>query len=239
MKKAAVGWFDSVKPALVDAGFSPGTISHYSSKFELMLKQSRSKPSKTYVYNNLTEITQNYSNDIIHQIEIGSFTPSDPLSITPFIDGLESVEREYLAEAQRCLAAGALRGCVVMGWCAAIARMHAKIEEIGFDKFTKASKQIKAKTTGRYKFIKKEFEIDSLSELQTVFDTDLLWVLEFLELIDSNQHQRLRSCFEMRNHAGHPGQAPTEPANVYSFYSDISKIVLKNEKFMLANPTSS
>jgi hypothetical protein len=77
----------------------------------------------------------------------------------------------------------------------------------------------------------KKFKVDSLSELQKVFDTDLLWVLEYLELIDSNQHQRLRTCFDLRNHSAHPGQAPVEPENVLAFYSDITKIVLKNSKF--------
>jgi hypothetical protein len=54
-----------------------------------------------------------------------------------------------------------------------------------------------------------------------------------LELIDGNQHQRLRFCFELRNNSAHPGQAPIEPENVYSFYSDITKIVLNNPKFAI------
>jgi hypothetical protein len=90
-----------------------------------------------------------------------------------------------------------------------------------------------AKTTGRFKFFKKKYDVESMSELQRIFDTDLLWVLEFLELIDGNQHERLRYCFEFRNNSAHPGLAPIKGANLYSFYSDISEIVLKNEKFAL------
>ena len=54
------------------------------------------------------------------------------------------------------------------------------------------------KATGRFKFFTKKLSIQSRSESQTVFDTDLLWVLEYLGLIDNNQHQRLRHCFEFQ-----------------------------------------
>jgi hypothetical protein len=67
-----------------------------------------------------------------------------------------------------------------------------------------------------------------------VFDTDLLLILEFLGLLDSNQNARLRYCFDMRNHSAHPGQAPITGENLYSFFSDISQIVLKNAKFAIA-----
>ena len=73
-----------------------------------------------------------------------------------------------------------------------------------------------AKITGRFKPFRKQFTIESKSELQTVFDTDLLWVLEYLELIDNNQHQRLRHCFELRNNSAHPGLAPIKGPNLYS-----------------------
>jgi hypothetical protein len=90
-----------------------------------------------------------------------------------------------------------------------------------------------AKTVGRFKPYNKKFSIESLSELQRVFDTELLWVLEYLGLIDSNQHARLRYCFDMRNHSAHPGRAPITGESLYSFFSDVTQIVLKNAKFEL------
>jgi hypothetical protein len=94
-----------------------------------------------------------------------------------------------------------------------------------------------AKQFGRFKPFTKKFKVESVSELRrTVFDTDLLWVMEFMELIDSNQHERLRHCFELRNKSAHPGQAPISGENLYSFYSDITKIVLKNPKFEVPTP---
>lgn len=122
----------------------------------------------------------------------------------------------------------------MLGWCATIARVHEKIGEIGYDRFTQATHEMHDKTTGRFKAFKKKFPVDTLSDLQRIFDTDILFVLEYLELIDSNQHSRLRHCFDMRNHSAHPGQAPITGENLYSFFSDITQIVLKNPKFAVA-----
>src|SRR5262249_25804783 len=173
--------------------------------------------------------------DIIHHIEIGSFTTLSGLSIAPYTEGLSVEEGDYLDEAQRCLSANALRGCIVLGWCATVSRIHAKIEEIGFDKFSKATEQMAAKTTGRFKPFTKKYLIESRSELQRIFDTDILFILEYLQLIDSNQHARLRHCFDLRNHSAHPGLAPIKGENLYSFFSDVTQIVLKNPKFALAS----
>ena len=169
--------------------------------------------------------------ELIHSIETSSFAAQGTLSIAPYIGGLGIDEGEYLDEAQRCLTVNGLRACVVLGWCATIARIHKKIEELGYDRFNQATVEMAGKATGRFKFFTKKLSIQSRSELQTVFDTDLLWVLEYLGLIDNNQHQRLRHCFEFRNNSAHPGLAPIKGENLYSFYSDISEIVLKNEKF--------
>jgi hypothetical protein len=73
--------------------------------------------------------------------------------------------------------------------------------------------------------------VTSISELQLVLDTDILWILEGMQVIEANQHARLRSCFELRNHSAHPGEAPVTDYNLLSFFSDIIEIVLKNPKF--------
>jgi hypothetical protein len=190
-------------------------------------------PAKSTYLRAISELLPLYKSQLIHQIEIGSITTTAGLNIAPYIEGLPVAEGDYLDEAQRCLSVEALRGCIVLGWCATVARIHDKIEEIGLAKFNKATEEMAAKTVGRFKPYNKKFSVESLSELQRVFDTELLWVLEYLELIDSNQHQRLRHCFDMRNHSAHPGLAPISGENLYSFFSDITKFVLKNPKFEL------
>ena len=227
-------WFDVVRPALDKAQFPKDTVDTFSKRFEELLRLSGGEPMKTGFVECIADILQAYRQQIIHQIEVGSFTTTVGLSIAPYIEGLPVAEGDYLDEAQRCLSVEALRGCIVLGWCATIARIHDK----GYDKFTKATEEMAAKTTGRFKAFNKKLPVESLSELQRVFDTDILFVLEYLELIDSNQHSRLRHCFDMRNHSAHPGQAPITGENLYSFFSDITQIVLKNPKFAIAPKAS-
>lgn len=227
-------WFDEIKPLLETAQASPETLSSFSTLFETLLKTSRIRATKSTYAALVSQLMPKYEDELIHAAEIGTFSGGGALSIAPYLEGLSADEGSYLDEAQRCLSVKALKGCIVLGWCATIARIHSKIADFGFEKFSIATEEMTAKTYGRFKPFNKKHRIESLSELQRIFDTDLLWVLEYLELIDGNQHQRLRFCFELRNNSAHPGQAPIEPENVYSFYSDITKIVLKNPKFAVA-----
>ena len=75
------------------------------------------------------------------------------------------------------------------------------------------------------------------SELRAAFDSVLLWVIEAMAMIDTNQHTRLGSCFDMRCHGAHPGEAPITQFNLMSFFSDLDQIIFMNEKFKL--PASS
>lgn len=230
---AARLWFDAVRPALDKVQFRPDMTARFSEKFQALLLMSSKQPYKAGYLEALAEIIASYKTDILHQIEISSFASSSALSIAPYVEGLPADEGDFLEEAQRCLSANALRGCIVLGWCATVFRIHSKIAEIGYEKFNTATVEMAGKTTGRFKPFTKKFSIDSRSELQQIFDTDLLWILEYLTLIDSNQHTRLRSCFDMRNHSAHPGLAPITGENLYSFFSDITQIVLKNPNFAL------
>jgi len=71
----------------------------------------------------------------------------------------------------------------------------------------------------------------SLSEIRQVFDTLILWIMEGMGLIDTNQHKRLRSCFDMRCQCAHPGDAPVTQYNLLSYFSDLNEIIFKNDKF--------
>jgi hypothetical protein len=63
--------------------------------------------------------------------------------------------------------------------------------------------EVRSQTQGRFKKSNKAQSVTSISELQLVLDTDILWILEGMQVIDANQHARLRSCFELRNHSAH------------------------------------
>ncbi len=231
-------WFDEIAPALAQSAVDKSTIEKVSRQFEELLKDSKKSAAKSTYLALLTGILGSYKTEIIHAVEIAPDNPHAELSIAPYLEGLTADEGAYLEEAQRCLSVSGIRACIVLGWCATVSRLHDKIAAIGFDVFNKASEDMAAKQFGRFKPFNKKFRVESVSELRrTVFDTDLLWVLEFMQLIDSNQHERLRHCFELRNNSAHPGQAPISGENLYSFYSDITKIILKNPKFQIAIPS--
>ena len=110
-------WFDEVRPALERAALQPDTVSTLSSRFEALLRICQTQPMKSVLQPILADIHTTYR-ELLHNIEIGSFSRTGGLSIAPYIEGLPSDEGEYLDEAQRCLSANALRGCIVLGWCA-------------------------------------------------------------------------------------------------------------------------
>jgi len=144
-----------------------------------------------------------------------------------------SDEGVYFKEALSCAKSGYLRAATVLAWCTAIDRIHHKIAEIGLSKFNMAAAYIASQKSGRFKKFTKTFNVNSLSELREVFDNDVLWVIEGMTLIDSNQHTRLRSCFDMRNQSAHPSEAPVTEYNLASLFSDIDQIVLSNAKFRI------
>jgi hypothetical protein len=154
------------------------------------------------------------------------------LDLEKLIPGLaDPNESNYLKEAVECAEAGHKRAAIVLGWCALIDKVQKQIVRIGLTKFNTASTTIKNQTSGKFRNWNKEFAVTSISELQTVFDTDLLVVLEGMGLLDGNQAERLRTCFQYRNHSAHPGEAPIEDAHVVAFFTDINSIVLQNPAF--------
>jgi hypothetical protein len=133
-------------------------------------------------------------------------------------------ESDYLAEAVACAKQGHFRAAVVLGWSAAVDRIQRVLEHNGLDKFNNTASQMASATSGRYKRFKKIDPVTSIAELQEVFDRPLLWVIEGMGMIDTNEHTRLGSCFDMRCHGAHPGNAPITLYNLMSFFSDLARI---------------
>ena len=107
----------------------------------------------------------------------------------------------------------------MLGWCATVDRIQRKIQAIGFATFNAAVERVRLQTSGKFKTWNKAFNITTAGELQAVFDRDLITVLEGgLELIDSNQADRLRTDFEYRNQSAHPGLAPIDDPHVVAFF---------------------
>lgn len=193
---------------------------------------SRPNNRKTSYQKVISEALQDFDDRFILPVQQQATEVESLLDLQKLIPGLaDPGESEYLQEAIDCASAGFKKAAIVMGWCAAIDRMQRKVLALGLVSFNAASTKLKNQTSGKFKRWNKEFAVTTLGELQTVFDTDLIVVLEGMGLLDGNQAERLETAFQYRNHSAHPGQAPIEDAHVVAFFTDINKIVLQNPKF--------
>ncbi len=235
LESLATRWFEQLEPTLRSTFHLSGEVlDRYREPFGKILELSGGKPSKRVVLTILESTLGSYHPDLLvpvqkHQAILLRFPSLDTV-----LSHAVGLEVDYLTEAIECARLGKRRAAIILGWCAAVNRLHLCIEKDGFDKFNQATVQMSAIQTGRYKRFNRRSEIHNLSELRmTVFDGDLLWVLEFLGTIDGNQHERLEICFTMRNTCAHPGDATITNENLLSFFSDIDVLVFTNAKFPL------
>jgi len=227
-------WFELIESNLSEYEIDVVIIKKYYELFDELLKISVSTARIKSYKNNIVSIITKFKEEIIIVIMKSSQQLKQFNQIEQILENVDDKERVYLTEAIGCANYGFFRAAVVLGWSAAVHRMHKIVQKRGFNEFSKQSKELKKISEGRYKRFTASVTIHNLSEFQTnVFDKNLLWVLEYWGLIDSNQHDRLSICFTMRNNAGHPGEASISPENLLSFYSDIKNYVFDNENFKL------
>lgn len=195
---------------------------------------SRPNNLKKSYLDTIDAILADFDDKFVLPIQQTSLRVEAVLDLRKLIPGLSDPdESDYLTEAIECATFGHRRASVVMGWCAAIDRIQRKLLSVGLPKFNQASSALKNQTSGKFKNWNKEFALSTLSELQAVFDTDIIVVLEGMQLIDGNQADRLRAAFQYRNQSAHPGSAPIEDPHLVVFFTDISAIVLQNPAFQL------
>jgi hypothetical protein len=229
-------WHQEVLPK-TGSHIQPEALQRYSDAFTRLIRLSEPNNQVKSYLEALDAITKPFQEDFLIPARQGAFVSSPSSEFDAFLASItDSIEGEYFAEAIACAKHGYLRAAVVLGWSAAIDRIHRSIEAIGFQKFNNASIQMAGQQAGRYKKFNQKQNVDSLSDIREVFDNVILWIIEGMGLIDTNQHTRLRSCFDMRCHSAHPGEAPITTYNLLSFFSDLDQIVFKNPKFKPGQP---
>ena len=199
VQSIAKKWFEEIEPVISQFGASDTIKKKYHGLFtrllELSLKENVWK--KTY-QKIIEEILDDFKDDILVAVMKSAGKIASTADLVKILENVTEEEKEYLNEALGCARHGFFRGSMVLVWSAAIHRMQKVVEKLGLDKFNKKSEEMKNISEGRFRRFNKSFNIHSLSELRaTVFDTDLLWVLEYWSLIDANQHQRLSICKRM------------------------------------------
>ena len=232
-ESCATNWFASLAPSLASFGINPDTVEEYSTWFRRLMKLSAPSNRKSSYLDVLTDILRRFRDDLILPLQERPAAKSLSALSTLLADLPSQEENEYLQEAVAAAGHGLFRAAAVLGWCAAIDRVHRTIEGIGFTKFNLASSRMASETKGRFKRFSQPQNVHSLSELREVFDSVVLWILEGMNLIDVNQHTRLTGCFDLRCQCAHPGDAPVTEYNLLSFFSDLDKIVFRNPSFAL------
>lgn len=233
VESVAADWFDRFDPTLRwEFAIPEDVLDKYRKTFGSLLEASGGRPSKGVVGDLFQEVLTNFHVDLVVPVQAYRSYYRDFPIFEKLLSHSAEFEKEFLLEAIECARTDKRRAAIVLGWSAAVHRLHLYIEELGFDKFNQASQQMASITSGRYKRFNKRFSVHNLGDLQmSVFDRDLLWVLEFLGEIDGNEHERLEICLTMRNTSAHPGEAPFSKENLLSFFSDIDALVL--DKFRL------
>lgn len=231
--KIATDWVEELRSPLEHKLKLPsGVIQATSEQMKRLHVLSRPNNLKSSYLETINAVLARFENKFVLPIKQTSLNIENAFDLQKIIPTLSNpAESDYLQEAINCANAGYTRAAIVLGWCATIDKIQKKIINIGVDKFNKTSQELKAQTTGRFKNWNKGVQANNLSELQTIFDTDLVVVLEGMELLNGNQADRLRVCFQYRNQSAHPGDAPIEEPHLIAFFTDINSIVLQNPKF--------
>ncbi|MGD0784571.1 MAG: hypothetical protein ABR969_02020 [Sedimentisphaerales bacterium] len=226
-------WFkEIVEPLKAQYNITSEVADTYSENFERLIKISAPNNLKKSYLETLGFLSKSFRDDFILPMQKNPKSTTDISLLSKMLEGLpDQVEDEYLKEAINCAKHKYYRAAVVLGWCTAINRIHNTIEKIGFAKFNVTSATMASQQIGRFKKFNQPQNISSINELRQVFDTIIIWILEGMQLIDFNQHTRLRSCFDLRCQCAHPGDAPITEYNLLSYFSDLNEIVLKNPKF--------
>jgi hypothetical protein len=225
-------WFANIEIIIGNFGFvSREQIDYYHNNFTRLLKISSPANRKSSYLDILSQILTTFKDDLIIPFmtnpEIKEINKYESL----FSEFCNIPEYDYLYESIGCAGHGFYRASTVLGWSAVVYRFHSIIEKIGFDNFNSTTMRLFNEKNGRFKRFDKKYSVTDRNGLILVLDNDLLWILEGLQLIDLNEHTRLRGCFDLRCQAAHPCNAPITEPNLLSFYSDIKEIVFKNTKF--------
>jgi len=233
-EELATRWVEELRSPLEHKfQISKETITETSESLKRLHVLSRPNNLKKSYLKVLDSVLKNFKNKFVLPIQQTGTAVESKFDLQKLVTRLTNAdETEYLMEAINAANAGFVRAAIVLGWCAAIARIQNRIQVLGFAQFNAASTAIKNQNSGRHKRWNKEFNITTLGELQTVFDNDLVTVCEGMGLLDSNQADRLIDVdFQYRNHSAHPGLAPIGDAHLVAFFTDITDILLTNPKF--------
>lgn len=171
----ATFWFSTVSPSLTHHGLIPAEVlDRYSVQFAALLKLANPNNLRSRYLEVLKDAVKKFRDDLIIPIQTEPKHAEDVSLLSKMLADLPNeAENVYLKEAIDCAARGFLRAAAVLGWCAAVDRIHRTVEKIGFSKFNTVSQQMASATSGRFKRFGSQQNVSSLSDLREVFDSNI------------------------------------------------------------------
>lgn len=223
-------WAERIEREVTKFGVDEKVCAKYRDGLRKLHSLASKRNLRTSHQQTIKELQADFHADLIQPVMFhGGADPSE--AIKQIIAGIPYPDQKgYLEEALRCIESDCKRAAAVLGWSAAMHHIHSKIEEIGFDKFNKKAEEMSKQAKGRFKGFKASASIESISDLRELPDRRILWVLDGMGILESNQRQRLEYGLDMRIQASHPGDAEVTLTNLESFFSDLSTLVFKNPK---------
>lgn len=223
-------WAERIEKDVIKFGVDGAVCTKYREGLRKLHSLASKRNQRKSHQQAIRELQADFLKDLIQPIMFhGGADPSEAIkriiADIPYPD-----QKGYLEEALRCIESDCKRAAAVLGWSAAMHHIHSKIEEIGFDQFNKKADEMSKLTKGRFKGFKSSAPVESISDLREVPDRRILWVLDGMNILESNQRQRLEYGLDMRIQASHPGDAEVTLTNLESFFSDLSTLVFKNPK---------
>jgi len=222
-------WFENIIPYINRYDISSEILKKYNALFRELIKISLVKTRKNKYLKTIDEITQNINDELFTTLLTSNNSIVNIDSIQQILENASSLEKDYLEEAIGCAQNNFLRASIVLAWNSAAYRMRKIVELNGFEKFNQDSEILTKRKDRRYRGFDRKYQISSYNELNRIVpDNHLLLMLEYWGIIDSNQCDRLFTCYTVRCNSAHPGQARISRQNLASFYSDLKMMIFDN-----------
>jgi len=136
-------WHKNYAPSLKHS-LSPELISKYGDLYKKLIELSAPGSRRAAFVETLESIIKPFNADLMIPSQQGALGAAAASSFAAFFASLSNAdESEYLKEALACAKEGHHRAAVVLGWSAAVDRIHRVVQHKGFTKFNLMSQQMR------------------------------------------------------------------------------------------------
>ncbi len=202
-------------------------LSFVDAQLQQLLQSTNARTRSSAYRKKLSPVVSSFTERIVVPVIRFEGSPSQVASrqlMSEFNGKVSPDEQSYLEEAARGLASRCNRAAIILLWAAAMARLHAAIEKLGFNAYNAALDRVTQKKKSPFSKVSKA-TVTSLPELQRVRDFDLIVVGMELWKYDLQVFDELDRLLGVRNNAAHPGMLKPLGIDVQQYASKVGTYV--------------